>query len=154
MFYNAPLELAIAIFYLYNLLGVASVIGLGMFLILSPVSWFLIRQLRIAYDNLSSAEDRRNQLLNELFQGIRMIKYAAWESTWQSKIMGARDVELGHLKHTFVMDVAMSIGYLMAPVLVSACAFIWYVKVDNHELSARYYGHTFFLTLTFIHPLT
>ncbi|KAI7876125.1 P-loop containing nucleoside triphosphate hydrolase protein [Lichtheimia hyalospora FSU 10163] len=136
MFYNAPLELAIAIFYLYNLLGVASVIGLGMFLILSPISWFLIRQLRTAYDNLSSAEDRRNQLLNELFQGIRMIKYAAWESTWQSKIMGARDIELGHLKHTFVMDVAMSIGYLMAPVLVSACAFIWYVKVDNHELSA------------------
>ncbi|KAI9315485.1 P-loop containing nucleoside triphosphate hydrolase protein [Dichotomocladium elegans] len=136
MYYNGPIEMIIAMTYLYHLLGTASLIGLGVLIVFFPATWYLSDRMRDAYGSLSTAEDRRNQLVNELLQGIRMIKYSAWESGWKKRVMEARRTELRKLRHTFALDVIMSAGYLTLPVLVSALAFIWYVKVDQQELSA------------------
>ncbi|KAI9260598.1 hypothetical protein BDA99DRAFT_86302 [Phascolomyces articulosus] len=136
MFYNAPLEMVIAMIYLYYLLGSAAIVGLGVLVIFFPMTYVLVNKVRQAYMNLSRAEDKRNNLVNELLQGIRIIKYAASELNWQSRIMDARNGELKQIRRTCILDIIMSVGYLTMPVLVSACSFIWYVKVCQRELTA------------------
>ncbi|KAI9490572.1 hypothetical protein BDB00DRAFT_916046 [Zychaea mexicana] len=136
MFYNAPVEIIIAMVYLYHLLGTAAIVGLAVLILFFPMTYVLVNKIRKAYMNISNAEDRRNNLLNEFLQGIRIIKYAAWETNWQAKIMRAREVELEQIRQTNILEVIMNVGYLTVPVLVSACSFVWYVKVSQRELSA------------------
>ncbi|KAG2218561.1 hypothetical protein INT45_006322 [Circinella minor] len=136
MFYNVPIEMTIAMIYLYYLLGTAAIVGLGILIFFFPMTYVLVNKIRQAYMKLSRAEDKRNNLVNELLQGIRIIKYTAWERNWQSKIMDARNAELKQIRRTCILDIIMSVGYLTMPVLVSACSFIWYVKVSQRELTA------------------
>ncbi|CAO3624546.1 unnamed protein product [Cunninghamella blakesleeana] len=136
MFYNAPLELFIAITYLYNLLGVAAFVGLGVMVSFFPVSWFLVKRIGKAYEGLSNAKDKRNELVNELLQGIRMIKYFAWEKNWREKVQEVRKKEVNKLVWTVTYDVLLNIAFLAIPVLVTASSFIWYTKVAGNELTA------------------
>ena len=137
MFYNVPVEMVITMVYLYYLLGTAAIVGLGILIFFFPMTYVLVNKIRQAYMKLSRAEDKRNNLVNELLQGIRIIKYTAWETNWQSKIMDARNAELKQIRRTCILDIIMSVGYLTLPVLVSASSFIWYVKVSQRELTAR-----------------
>jgi ABC-type multidrug transport system fused ATPase/permease subunit len=137
MFYNAPVELAMAITYLYHLLGVAAFVGLGVMVLFFPVTWFLIKRIGVNYEALSTAKDRRNELVNELLQGIRMIKYFAWETRWQDRVAEARKTEVSKLIKVVTYDVLLNIAFLSIPVLVTASSFIWYTKVMGNELTAR-----------------
>ncbi|CAO3607783.1 unnamed protein product [Cunninghamella echinulata] len=136
MFYNAPLELAIAITYLYHLLGVAAFVGLGVMVSFFPLSWFLVKKIGEAYEGLAHAKDKRNDLVNELLQGIRMIKYFAWEKNWKDKVQEARKTEVNKLIWTVTYDVILNVAFLSIPVLVTASSFIWYTKVSGNELTA------------------
>ncbi|KAI8146868.1 P-loop containing nucleoside triphosphate hydrolase protein [Fennellomyces sp. T-0311] len=146
MFYNGPVEMTIAMVYLYYLLGTAALVGLGVLVLFFPITYCLVKWVRKAYFQLSQAEDRRNHLVNELLQGIRIIKYAAWESNWQKKIMAARIKELQQIRRTFILDIIMSVGYMTMPVLVSACSFIWYVKdvISQKHISVVFVSITLF----------
>lgn len=137
MFYNAPLELAIAITYLYHLLGVAAFVGLGVMVSFFPLSWFLVKKIGNAYEGLAHAKDKRNDLVNELLQGIRMIKYFAWEKNWKDRVQEARKAEVNKLVWTVTYDVLLNVAFLSIPVLVTASSFIWYTKVSGNELTAR-----------------
>ncbi|KAI8328920.1 hypothetical protein BC941DRAFT_444086 [Chlamydoabsidia padenii] len=136
MFYNAPVELAIAITYLYYLLGMAAFVGLGVMIVFFPVTWLLIKRIGKNYEALSSAKDRRNELVNELLQGIRMIKYFAWENRWEERVSEARSKEVNKLIWVVTYDVLLNIAFLSVPVLVTASSFIWYTKVSGNQLTA------------------
>ncbi|ORZ03251.1 P-loop containing nucleoside triphosphate hydrolase protein [Syncephalastrum racemosum] len=135
MLYTGPLEITIALVYLSKLLGVAAFVGLAVLIISMPATWLFAQAIRSTYDNLSTTRDKRGRLVYELFQGIHMIKYAAWEHGWKSKILAARKTELRYLAKSFILDIIMSIGFYTLPILISACSFVWYVKVEGHTLS-------------------
>ncbi|KAL0091774.1 hypothetical protein J3Q64DRAFT_1831157 [Phycomyces blakesleeanus] len=134
--YNAPLEVAVAMFYLYQLLGFAALVGFGIMIIFFPLTAYIAKYMTKAYKDFTIAKDKRNDLVNELLQGIRMVKYFAWESNWEEKVMAARRFEIKKLVRTVVIQVLFSVTYLTVPVLVSCSSFIWYTKVAGNELTA------------------
>ncbi|KAI9025116.1 hypothetical protein CLU79DRAFT_98313 [Phycomyces nitens] len=134
--YNAPIEVGVAVFYLYQLLGFAAIVGLGVMVLFFPLTAYIASILTKVYKDFTTAKDKRNDLVNELLQGIRMIKYFAWEKNWEEKIMIARRFEMKKLVHTVVIEVLFSITYLIVPVLVTCTSFIWYTKVAGNELTA------------------
>ncbi|KAL0089956.1 hypothetical protein J3Q64DRAFT_1878979 [Phycomyces blakesleeanus] len=136
MVYNAPIEIAVAIVYLYQLLGFAALVGLGVMIITFPFTAYISKIMIKSYKRFSEAKDKRNNLVNELLHGIRMIKYFAWENNWEEKIMAARRFEIKKLIRTVIIQVIFSITYLTIPVLVSCSSFIWYTKVTGNELTA------------------
>ncbi|CAO3592407.1 unnamed protein product [Absidia cylindrospora] len=136
MFYNAPVELAIAITYLHHLLGMAAYVGLGVMILFFPLTWFLIKRIGDNYEGLSHAKDRRNELVNELLQGIRMIKYFAWEPNWKARVADARKTEVSRLIWVVTYDTLLNVAFLSIPVLVTASSFVWYTKVAGNQLTA------------------
>lgn len=42
--------------------------------------------------------------MNEVLQGIRQIKFFAWEKNWTERIMSARETELDHLRIVYYTD--------------------------------------------------
>lgn len=136
MIYNAPLEITVALFYLYNLLGVAALVGAAVMILCFPITGLLTKKMSENYKALTSATDKRNDLINEMLQGIRMIKYFAWENKWREKVQEARKNEIKSIIKTIIIDVLVNIIFLVAPVLVTVSSFIWYTKVGGHELTA------------------
>jgi ATP-binding cassette, subfamily C (CFTR/MRP), member 1 len=58
--------------------------------------------LKIVYDQRQKmvvVTDKRIRLITEVLQGIRLIKYYAWESFYAGKILGMRAKELRAVKN-------------------------------------------------------
>ncbi|GAA5796465.1 hypothetical protein HPULCUR_001837 [Helicostylum pulchrum] len=136
MVYNAPLEVFVALFYLYSLLGSAALVGASVMCVCFPITGLLTKKMSKNYTALTTARDKRNDLINELLQGIRMIKYFAWENNWKEKVLEARREEIKKLIDTIIIDVLVGVIYLTAPVLVTVSSFIWYTKVAGNDLTA------------------
>ncbi|KAG1240020.1 hypothetical protein G6F68_018068 [Rhizopus microsporus] len=101
-----------------------------------PISGFMSKLYGKRYTSLSTARDKRNSLLNELFQGIRMVKYFTWENKWKQKVKDARSDEISKLLSLVAFEVMTSIIYFSVPILVTVVSFIWYTKVAGNELTA------------------
>jgi ABC-type multidrug transport system fused ATPase/permease subunit len=86
--YTAPIEIALGVVMLYSLLGASSLVGLGVMLLTSPAHQFAANKYSKIQESLMETRDRRVGLMSELLQGIRMIKFFAWEKKIHKKIMG------------------------------------------------------------------
>ncbi|KAI8098172.1 uncharacterized protein B0P05DRAFT_520779 [Gilbertella persicaria] len=136
MIYAAPVEATVAMFYLYKLLGNAALVGLSVMILCFPITGYISKKMNLSYQAYTTAKDQRNELVNELLQGIRMIKYFAWEAKWTEKISESRKKEVSKMIRVIIIDVLVHVVYLTVPVLVTASTFIWYTKVSEKELTA------------------
>lgn len=106
--FQAPLELSIGIYFLYNLLGWSSLLGLTVMVVTIPINNMNSKLFVKTQDQLMKARDKRVSLMNEVLQGIRQIKFFAWESNWSKRILEARNIELGFLRLIYITEVMFS----------------------------------------------
>ena len=64
-------------------------------------------------------KDARIKLMNEVLNGIRVLKLYAWELSFQEKILAIRNMELDVLKSAAYLNAASSFTWACAPFLVS-----------------------------------
>ncbi|KAG2235405.1 hypothetical protein INT48_005755 [Thamnidium elegans] len=133
---SAPLELITGFYFLYQLIGVACFFGLLVMIIILPINHFNAKIFARTQDRLMEARDKRVSLMNEVLQGIRQIKFFAWESKWEERIMKARNVELHQLSITYINGVFFSLVWQGAPILVTLASFYVFTKVQGNELNA------------------
>jgi ABC-type bacteriocin/lantibiotic exporter with double-glycine peptidase domain len=93
---------------LYHLLGWSSLLGLTVLVIATPINYVTSKIFINTQNKLMSIGDLRLSLMNEVLQGIRQIKFFAWEKKWTERIMKSREKELGHLKVIWVQDVVFN----------------------------------------------
>lgn len=80
--------------------------------------------------------DKRVSAMTELLNGIRIVKYFAWESHFKQKIDSARYDEL----KAFVLLCWAYIGFGVigkgTGIIIAFCTFYVYVMIAGHELDA------------------
>lgn len=81
------------------------------------------------------SRDQRTALMNEVLQGIRMLKFMAWERSFERKIKTIRDRELHWQARNYQIEVAFNIIWEITPVLVTVVAFLHYTLVAGHTLT-------------------
>ncbi|KAL0086848.1 P-loop containing nucleoside triphosphate hydrolase protein [Phycomyces blakesleeanus] len=134
--FAAPTELSIGIFFLYQLLGKSCLFGLMVLIFTLPLNHYNSKRFVKVQDKLMESRDKRVGLMNEVLQGIRQIKFFAWESNWEKRIMEARNIELGHLRDVFMADVFFNLLWQGSPILVTIISFWSFTKIEGHELTA------------------
>jgi ABC-type multidrug transport system fused ATPase/permease subunit len=132
----APTELAVGIYFLYHLLGKSCFLGLLVMIIVLPLNHYNAKMFAKTQDRLMEARDKRVNLMNEVLQGIRQIKFFAWERNWEKRIMEARDVELHHLGITYLSGVLFTFLWQGSPILVTLISFWSFTKLEGKELTA------------------
>ncbi|KIO27861.1 hypothetical protein M407DRAFT_22914 [Tulasnella calospora MUT 4182] len=132
--YGAPMEIAIASFMLYRLLGSPAFVGFGVLVLASPLSHLLSKRGATIGRGLSAARDKRMSVINELIGGIKFIKFFAWEPQWIKRTLDARDDELKWLIKDRINSTLFSLLWALAPTFVSIVSFLLYVWLGN-ELS-------------------
>ncbi|KAH7333107.1 P-loop containing nucleoside triphosphate hydrolase protein [Rhexocercosporidium sp. MPI-PUGE-AT-0058] len=90
---TGPIELTIAMFLLYRMLGWSSMVGLAVMLLCFPLPTILARKMSIVHTRAMKATDTRISRIIEYLPAIRTIKYFAWEDPISEKIDEARQTE-------------------------------------------------------------
>ncbi|KAJ7284355.1 multidrug resistance-associated ABC transporter [Mycena rebaudengoi] len=133
-FWVSPIQILLGIGLLLGNLGYSGLVGLGVLLLGFPLQYILVRIMFLQRSMGVEITDSRVRLTNEVLQGIRLIKYYAWEDFYTHQIGTLRQREIATVRN---MGIARS--FLMAlvtfiPILASILSFITYA-LSGHELN-------------------
>ena len=97
MLWSAPLQIILCIVMLWSYLGVASMAGLATMITIIPINVYLSNKQKIYLTQKLKYQDSRIRLTNEILSGIKVLKFYAWEQSYQDIINKLREKELNAL---------------------------------------------------------
>ncbi|KAJ7635025.1 multidrug resistance-associated ABC transporter [Roridomyces roridus] len=118
---DSPIEIVVGSIFLYKLLGVSSLIGLAVVV--------------GAQDNLMKARDERVALMNEILGGIRMLKFMAWERSFEARVMKIRAKELRYQQLNYTIEVLWNAIWNGSPMIVTLVAFYHFAVFRGEALT-------------------
>ncbi|CAL7947692.1 unnamed protein product [Xylocopa violacea] len=132
-----PLKIAAIIFLLYTKLGVSAIIGaLCCILTVTPLQLVLGKKMSENSKSVTKSSDARLRLVNEIFQGMRLVKLRAWEDIFEMKIRKTRDDELKMLdKDSFYWTLINFLTHASS-VLTTLFTFGAYFYLEGKSLDA------------------
>ena len=131
LLYSAPMEIAVAIIFLWQLLGVAVLAGLAVVVVSWPLNTILAHQsFRIKKSQLAARDGRMN-ILNELLAAIKLVKFFAWEEQWANRVLEARSLELVILIQSRCLKVLLELLWNAVPIAIATLSFYAYVAQGN-----------------------
>ncbi|XP_078503539.1 ATP-binding cassette sub-family C member 10-like isoform X2 [Lissotriton helveticus] len=129
-----PIEFAITFCLLYHIVGLASLAGLGLVLILVPVNkWIASRAMKNDF-SLMKHKDTRLKLMTEILRGIQVIKFYAWEKHFTAKVKTIREKELKMLRTIKYLETVCVYLSEALPLLLAVVMFTVYIML-GHQLS-------------------
>ncbi|OXG63652.1 ATP-binding cassette transporter [Cryptococcus neoformans CHC193] len=132
---DAPLEIVVASFFVFKLLGISAMYGLLTAILSLPLNHFASKIVVRAQENLMKTRDQRTALMNEILQGIRMLKFMAWERSFESRIQTIRRNELSWQARNYQIEVAFNCIWALTPVIVTVVSFLHYTLVRGQQLT-------------------
>ncbi|KAL7425146.1 hypothetical protein Q5752_000834 [Cryptotrichosporon argae] len=132
---DTPIELVVGTLLLINLLGVSAIFGLLTIILCIPLNHFASKVVVTTQDNLMKTRDQRTALMNEILQGIRMLKFMAWERSFEARIDTIRRAELSWQARNYQIEVAFGCIWALTPVLVTVVSFLHYTLIAGHRLT-------------------
>ncbi|RIA81176.1 P-loop containing nucleoside triphosphate hydrolase protein [Glomus cerebriforme] len=134
-FIDCPIQITIALYFLYQLLGIASIYAFITMIVILPLNQLVSKSFAKSQNELMKVRDHRVNLMNEILQGIRMIKLFAWEKKWKTRILDVRENELKEIFKAFIYVTWYNLIWLATPVLVTIVMFYVFTKVQGNELT-------------------
>ncbi|PFH48697.1 hypothetical protein AMATHDRAFT_5550 [Amanita thiersii Skay4041] len=132
---DAPIEIVVGTIFLYSLLGVSSFVGLAVTCIFLPLNHIAGKIVIKAQDDLMKARDERVALMNEILGGIRMLKFMAWERSFEARVLKIRDKELKHQKLNYSIETVWNAIWFGAPMITTIISFWHFAVVRQQRLT-------------------
>ncbi|XP_069974346.1 multidrug resistance-associated protein 1 [Penaeus vannamei] len=137
MLWSAPLQIALALYFLWDLLGPSVLAGLAVMIVLIPVNGFIANKTKQFQISQMKNKDQRVKLMNEILNGIKVLKLYAWEPSFEEQVLGVRNLEIKVLKKSAYLNAGTSFIWTCTPFLVTFVMFTTYVMTDpTHILTA------------------
>ncbi|KAG5983187.1 hypothetical protein E4U55_000581 [Claviceps digitariae] len=133
---GVPAGTLVSIIGLYRMLGWASIVGVFVLVLATPISVFLGKLIYHAQKRVRKAQDARISLVTEYLASIKVIKYFAWEKPVTEKILQSRAVEQKNLWDISVLHVFINQITQVFPYLALLVMFALHVIVDQRRLTA------------------
>uniref|UniRef100_A0A670ZSU4 ABC-type glutathione-S-conjugate transporter n=1 Tax=Pseudonaja textilis TaxID=8673 RepID=A0A670ZSU4_PSETE len=132
--WSSPLQIIISLVFLWTELGPSVLAGIGVLVLLFPLNAVLVtKSRRIQVKNMKH-KDERMKIMNEILNGIKILKFFAWELSFQKQVEKIRAWELKGLLHFFHLQSFAIFIFSCAPILVSLATFAVYVMVDENNI--------------------
>ncbi|XP_045534710.1 multidrug resistance-associated protein 1 isoform X1 [Papilio machaon] len=133
MIWSAPLQIALALYFLWGILGPSVLAGLAVMIVLIPVNGLIANRVKTLQIKQMKYKDERVKLMNEVLNGIKVLKMYAWEPSFEDQIHKIRNKEMIVLKQTAYLNSATSFIWSCAPFLVTFLTFFTYVISDPEK---------------------
>ncbi|KAF2086979.1 hypothetical protein K490DRAFT_43016 [Saccharata proteae CBS 121410] len=131
---NTPVQVVVSVVLLYRLLGLSSIAGIGMMILLLPVNMLISKRFASIQKQILAATDARIHTTNEILTNIRIIKYFAWEQRFMKQVEEKRSAELTFLRRRYQWWAAAATVWSGAPVIITFLSFLVYTVVEKRDL--------------------
>jgi ATP-binding cassette, subfamily C (CFTR/MRP), member 1 len=130
--WSGPIIIGIAIYLIWQQLQYGVIAGIVVMLLVTPISGFIATKLRDLQVAQMKVKDERVKSMNEILNGMKVLKLYAWEPSFQDYILEIRGKEMIILKKAAVLNAVR----------------IWNFKYYSYDLTAHLshrelilYGH-------------
>ncbi|KAJ4976197.1 hypothetical protein NE237_001303 [Protea cynaroides] len=135
--WSAPFRIIVSLVLLYGELGVASLLGALMLVLLFPIQTYVISKMRkLSMEGLQRT-DKRIGLMNEILPAMDTVKCYAWEQSFQSKVQDIRDDELSWFRKSQLLGAFNSFLLNSIPVVVTVVSFGMFIFLGGDLTPAR-----------------
>ena len=137
MIFTAPLQIILSLILIFQQVGNATWVGVGFMVLLAPVNVVVFSVVSKMRRRVLKFSDLRVKMINEILNGIRIIKFYAWERPFAKEVNKLREEELEALtKLAYVSAVGFSLILLSAPIIQPILVFLTYVNIQDQPLDA------------------
>ncbi|XP_047183532.1 ATP-binding cassette sub-family C member 3 isoform X3 [Scophthalmus maximus] len=136
MLWSAPLQIMLALYFLWQNLGPSVLAGVAVMIMLIPFNAVIAMKMRGYQVEQMRLKDSRIKLMNEILNGIKVLKLYAWENSFKEKVLAIRQKELNVLRKTAYLGALSTMAWTSAPFMVALTSFAVYVYVTVDENTA------------------
>lgn len=134
LLWSCPLQIILAIAFLWLELGPAVLAGLAVMVLMVPINGLLATKSRSFQIENMKYKDNRMKIMTEILNGIKILKLYAWEPSFQSQVEGIREQELQVMKKFAYLSSVSTFIFSCAPALVSLATFATFVGVSSENV--------------------
>ncbi|XP_031726932.1 multidrug resistance-associated protein 1 [Anarrhichthys ocellatus] len=134
MIWSAPLQVVLALYFLWQNLGPSVLAGVAVMVLMVPINAVIAMKTKTYQVAQMKSKDNRIKLMNEMLNGIKVLKLYAWELAFKDKVSEIRESELQVLKKTAYLGAMSTFTWICAPFLVALSTFTVYVLIDEHNV--------------------
>jgi len=132
--FSCPLVIIVCLYGLWQLLGPSSMAGLATIIVLIPINGFVTSFSRRFQVTQMKEKDERVKIMNEIFNGMKVLKLYAWESSFEDKVLNIRNREITQLKMINYLSAVANALFNLTPFLIQFFMFLTYVLVDEENI--------------------
>lgn len=122
-----PMQFGIAMYLLWQQVGMSALGGITFLCVLIPFNIWVSKRIRAIQSNLMREKDVRTKWMNEILNGIKVLKLYAWEKPFVEQIYKYRENESRHLFSMAYLIGFISFAFQAAPLIVGILTFSLYV---------------------------
>ncbi|KAI6196585.1 Multidrug resistance protein mrp-7 [Aphelenchoides besseyi] len=149
-YWSSPFQITLALIYLFNTLGIAALPGVFIMVIFIPLSLGASVWTRRYQTKQMKLKDERTKLINEILNGIKVVKLYAWEVPLMLEVEKIRKEELRCNMISSTIRSFLDVYNFSTPFLVALCSFMTYTLMNpDHTLTPQ----VAFVSLTLFNQL-
>ncbi|XP_044496374.1 ABC transporter C family member 12-like isoform X2 [Mangifera indica] len=135
--WSAPFRITMAMVLLYQQLGVASLFGSLILVLMVPVQTIMISKMRKMTKEGLQRTDKRVSLMNEILAAMDTVKCYAWEKSFRSRVQSIRNDELSWFRKAQLLSASNSFILNSIPVVVTVVSFGTFTWLGGDLTPAR-----------------
>uniref|UniRef100_A0A8C9SGB7 ABC-type glutathione-S-conjugate transporter n=1 Tax=Scleropages formosus TaxID=113540 RepID=A0A8C9SGB7_SCLFO len=130
----APIEIALCLFFLWQHLGPSALAGIATVILIFPLNGFIAKKRSKLQEIQMKYMDGRIKLMNEILNGIKFLKFYAWEKAFQNQVLDYREKELKALKKSQILYSISIASFSSSSFLVAFAMFGVYILMDHKNV--------------------
>lgn len=130
-FANTAVQSIAVIIVLWTMLGPATLAGIATLLVISPMLFLVARRYRKLDSILMEHRDQRVTLMSQILQGIRVVKFHAWETSVNDEVQHVRSQEIATRVAIVRTDALSTVLFISSTTLVAFSAFSTFVALGG-----------------------
>ncbi|KAF4105447.1 hypothetical protein G5714_013109 [Onychostoma macrolepis] len=134
LLWSCPLQIALSIAFLWIELGPSVLAGLLSMVLMVPINgWLATKSRGFQVENMKF-KDKRMKIVNDILNGIKVLKYYAWESSFEAQVQEIREKELKVMRKFAYLSSVSTFIFSCAPAIVSLVTFAVFVSVSPNNI--------------------
>lgn len=131
----APIFIVASFVLLYDVIQWSAFIGFACIFVAAPFTFLVATALFKIRKGLTKCADERINILTEVINGMRVIKYYAWESTFAERVREVRNREVALVWKSQKIGALFGVALFSTPVFIAVCSLGTY-SLTGHPITA------------------
>uniref|UniRef100_A0A914XPA2 ABC-type glutathione-S-conjugate transporter n=1 Tax=Plectus sambesii TaxID=2011161 RepID=A0A914XPA2_9BILA len=123
----------ISMIMIYQLLGTATFFGVAIMALVVPINVVIVKRQKKLQVKQMGYKDERLKLMNEILNGMKVLKLYAWEPSMEKLVSDIREKEMHERKHQMYTRIVQDSSYYCTPFFASIAAFAAYTMTGSGD---------------------